>query len=135
MSSSAGASITYNAGVTTNPLELLARQHAAEVLIQPLRLSAGRPASVPSVTALQIARRRCRLVGARTGALGRLDDSRGWWQRRGRRRGGLLRCGAGDWATKRSAVWAKAAGALLVFAVFAGAIVIAWLYTRAAYGR
>ena len=47
MSSSAGASVTYNAGVTTNPLELLARQHAAEVLIQPLRLSAGRPASVP----------------------------------------------------------------------------------------
>jgi hypothetical protein len=29
------------------------------------------------------------------------------------------------WATKRSAVWAMAAGALLVFAVFAGAIVIA----------
>ena len=39
------------------------------------------------------------------------------------------------WATKRSALWAMAAGALLVAAVFAGAIVIAWLYTRAAYGR
>jgi hypothetical protein len=39
------------------------------------------------------------------------------------------------WATKRSAIWAMIAGALLVAAVFAGAIVIAWLYTRAAYGR
>jgi hypothetical protein len=39
------------------------------------------------------------------------------------------------WATSRSAVWAMIAGALLVAAVFAGAIVIAWLYTRAAYGR
>jgi hypothetical protein len=39
------------------------------------------------------------------------------------------------WATKRSAVWAMAAGALLVFAVFAGATVIAWLYTRAAFGH
>jgi hypothetical protein len=28
-----------------------------------------------------------------------------------------------------------AAGAVLVFVVFAGAIVIAWLYTRAAFGR
>jgi hypothetical protein len=39
------------------------------------------------------------------------------------------------WATKRSAIWAMCAGALLVIAVFAGAIVIAWLYTRAAFGR
>ena len=38
------------------------------------------------------------------------------------------------WATKRSALWAMAAGALLVFAVFAGAVVIAWFLTSAALG-
>ena len=38
------------------------------------------------------------------------------------------------WATKRSAIWAMCAGVLLVVLVFAGAIIIAWLYTRAAYG-
>jgi hypothetical protein len=35
------------------------------------------------------------------------------------------------WATKRSAVWAMAAGSLLAFAALAGAIVIAWFMTRA----
>ena len=34
-----------------------------------------------------------------------------------------------------AAIWAMFAGALLVLAVFAGAIVIAWLYTRPAFGR
>ena len=38
------------------------------------------------------------------------------------------------WATKRSAIWAMAAGALLVVVIFAGAVVIAWLMTRSAYG-
>ena len=38
------------------------------------------------------------------------------------------------WATKRSAIWAMFAGALLVIAVVVGAIVIAWLSTSAAYG-
>ncbi len=38
------------------------------------------------------------------------------------------------WATKRSALWAMFAGALLVMAVLAGAIIIAWVYTAAAYG-
>jgi hypothetical protein len=38
------------------------------------------------------------------------------------------------WATKRSALWAMCAGALLVIAAFAGAIIIGWLYTAAAYG-
>jgi len=38
------------------------------------------------------------------------------------------------WATKRSALWAMAAGALLAFAALAGAVVIAWFMTRAAYG-
>jgi hypothetical protein len=39
------------------------------------------------------------------------------------------------WATKRSALWAMGAGVLLLVVVIAGAIVIAWLYTRAAYGQ
>ena len=39
------------------------------------------------------------------------------------------------WATKRSAVWAMVAGSLLVLAAFAGALIIAWLFTRAAFGR
>jgi hypothetical protein len=38
------------------------------------------------------------------------------------------------WATKRSAFWAMFAGALLVIAVFAGAVIIGWLYTAAAFG-
>ena len=38
------------------------------------------------------------------------------------------------WATKRSAIWAMCAGGLLLIAVFVGAIIIAWLYTRAAFG-
>ena len=38
------------------------------------------------------------------------------------------------WATRRSAIWAMFAGALLVIVVFAAAIVIAWLYTSAAFG-
>ena len=38
------------------------------------------------------------------------------------------------WATKRSAMWAMAAAAILTFAVLAGAVVIGWLLTRAAYG-
>ena len=38
------------------------------------------------------------------------------------------------WATKRSAVWAMAAGSLLAFIALLGAVVIAWFITRAAYG-
>jgi hypothetical protein len=38
------------------------------------------------------------------------------------------------WATKRSAVWAMAAGSLLALIALAGAVAIAWLLTRAAYG-
>lgn len=38
------------------------------------------------------------------------------------------------WATKRSAIWAMAAGALLAVITLVGAVVIAWLMTRAAYG-
>lgn len=38
------------------------------------------------------------------------------------------------WATKRSAVWAIAAGSLLAFVVLGGALVIAWFLTRAAFG-
>ena len=39
------------------------------------------------------------------------------------------------WATKRSAVWAMVAGSLLVLATVPGALIIAWLFTRAAFGR
>jgi hypothetical protein len=38
------------------------------------------------------------------------------------------------WATKRSAVWAMAAGSLLAFCALVGAIAIAWFLTRAAFG-
>jgi len=38
------------------------------------------------------------------------------------------------WATKRSAIWAMAAGSLLAFIALAGALAIAWFLTRAAYG-
>ena len=38
------------------------------------------------------------------------------------------------WATQRSTVWAMAAGALLAFLAVAGALAIAWLMSRAAYG-
>jgi hypothetical protein len=37
------------------------------------------------------------------------------------------------WATKRSAVWAMAAGSLLAFVALAGALIIAWFLTRAAF--
>ena len=37
------------------------------------------------------------------------------------------------WATKRSALWAMAAGALLAFVALAGALVIAWLMTGAVF--
>jgi hypothetical protein len=38
------------------------------------------------------------------------------------------------WATKRSAIWAMAAGALGAFIVLAGAVVVAWFMTRAVFG-
>lgn len=39
------------------------------------------------------------------------------------------------WATKRSAIWAMFAGALLAVAVFAATAVGLWLYSRAYFGR
>jgi hypothetical protein len=39
------------------------------------------------------------------------------------------------WATRWSAVWAMVVGSLFVLAAFVGAAVIAWLLTRAAFGR
>jgi hypothetical protein len=39
------------------------------------------------------------------------------------------------WATSRSPVWAMAAGVLLLFGIIAGAIILAWLFTTAEYGR
>ena len=38
------------------------------------------------------------------------------------------------WATSRSPMWAMAAGILLLFAILAGAIIIAWLFTIGEYG-
>jgi hypothetical protein len=38
------------------------------------------------------------------------------------------------WATSRSPLWAMAAGVLLLFAIIAGAVVIAWWFTIAEYG-
>jgi hypothetical protein len=38
------------------------------------------------------------------------------------------------WATKRSTVWAMAAGVLLAVIVVGGAVAIAWAITRATYG-
>ncbi len=34
------------------------------------------------------------------------------------------------WATKRSAVWAMAAGSLLALLALGGGVVFAWFYTR-----
>ena len=48
--------------------------------------------------------------------------------------GALLASSFMWWATKRSALWAMAAGVLLLVVILAGAVVIAWLYTRAAFG-
>lgn len=39
------------------------------------------------------------------------------------------------WACRRSAVWSMAAGAILAVLALGGAVVIAWLMTRAWYGR
>lgn len=39
------------------------------------------------------------------------------------------------WACKRSAVWGMAAGALLAVLALGGAVIIAWLLTRAFYGK
>ena len=38
------------------------------------------------------------------------------------------------WATSRSPMWAMAAGVLLLFAILAGAIIIAWLFTITEHG-
>jgi hypothetical protein len=38
------------------------------------------------------------------------------------------------WATRRNAFWAMAAGVLVTLAMFALAILIAWLITRGTYG-
>jgi hypothetical protein len=39
------------------------------------------------------------------------------------------------WACRRSGAWAMAAGALLGVLALGGAVVIAWLLTRAWYGK
>jgi hypothetical protein len=39
------------------------------------------------------------------------------------------------WACRRSAAWGMAAGAVLAVFALGGAIVIAWLLTRAWYGK
>jgi hypothetical protein len=39
------------------------------------------------------------------------------------------------WACRRSAIWSMAAGALLAVLALGGAVVIAWLLTRAWYGK
>ena len=39
------------------------------------------------------------------------------------------------WACKRSAVWGMAAGALLAVLALGGGVVIAWLMTRAWWGK
>ena len=39
------------------------------------------------------------------------------------------------WTTGRSAVWSMAAGIILGFLAIGGALIIAWLLTRAAFGR
>ena len=39
------------------------------------------------------------------------------------------------WACKRSAVWGMAAGALLALLALGGGVVIAWLMTRAWWGK
>jgi hypothetical protein len=39
------------------------------------------------------------------------------------------------WACRRSAVWSMAAGAFLAVLALGGAVVIAWLLTRAWYGK
>jgi drug/metabolite transporter superfamily protein YnfA len=39
------------------------------------------------------------------------------------------------WATRRSAMWAMAAGALFALAATGGAVLIAWMMTHAAWGR
>jgi hypothetical protein len=38
------------------------------------------------------------------------------------------------WACRRSAAWSMAAGAILAVLALGGAVVIAWLLTRAFYG-
>jgi hypothetical protein len=38
------------------------------------------------------------------------------------------------WASRRSALWTMAAGLLLTVMVFAIAVIVAWLVTRALYG-
>jgi hypothetical protein len=39
------------------------------------------------------------------------------------------------WACRRSAVWGMAAGALLAVLALGGGVLIAWLMTRAWYGK
>jgi membrane protein YdbS with pleckstrin-like domain len=39
------------------------------------------------------------------------------------------------WACRRSPLWSMAAGALLAVLALGGAVTIAWLMTRAKYGR
>lgn len=39
------------------------------------------------------------------------------------------------WACRRSAVWSMAAGAFLALLALGGAVIIAWLLTRAWYGK
>ena len=39
------------------------------------------------------------------------------------------------WACRRSAMWGMAAGAFLAVLALGGAVVVAWLLTRAWYGK
>jgi len=39
------------------------------------------------------------------------------------------------WACRRSALWSMAAGVILAVMALGGAVVVAWLMTRAMYGR
>jgi hypothetical protein len=39
------------------------------------------------------------------------------------------------WACRRSPLWSMAAGAILALLALGGAVTIAWLMTRAVYGR
>jgi hypothetical protein len=47
--------------------------------------------------------------------------------------GALLASSFMWWATKRSALWAMAAGSLLAFVALAGALLIAWWMTWVAF--
>jgi hypothetical protein len=47
---------------------------------------------------------------------------------------GVLASGFMWWATRRNAFWAMGAAAVFVVAIFAAAVLIAWLVARATFG-